>query len=120
MTGVQAVSKTLRRRRGLVLSLALAVTLAAIPLQRLAAAAHDPSTAGAGMGSRAPIMLETGARLAAPGSAAGSVRMSVAPARVALTAPGPNAALRAAQEREAGVVPTGLLTSYGRLQLEGG
>jgi len=120
MTGVQAASKTLRRRRGLVLSLALSVTLAAIPLQRLAAAAHDPSTAGAGMGSRAPVMLETGARLAASGSAAGSLRMSVAPSRIALTALARHAASRAVRGREAGAAPTAILAAYGRRQLEGG
>ncbi len=120
MAGVQAALTTLRRRRGLVLSLALAVTLAAIPLQRLAAAAHDPSTAGAGMGSRAPLMLETGARLAAPGGAAGTLRLPILPGRAPLAIPDRNAALGAAGRHTAGPAPTARLTAYGRLQLEGG
>jgi len=120
MTNVQAALTTLRRRRGLVLSLALAVTLAAIPLQRLAAAAHDPSSAGAGMGSRAPLMLETGARLAAPGGATGTMRLPVLPGRVAMTAPERNAALRGARHHSAAPAPSALLAAYGRLQLEGG
>lgn len=120
MAGVQAVLTTLRRRRGLVVSLALAVTLAAIPLQRLAAAAHDPSTAGAGMGSRAPLMLETGARLAAPGASTGTMRLPVLPGRVASTVPGRNGSLRAARRQDSGPVRSALLTAYGRLQLEGG
>jgi hypothetical protein len=120
MAGVQDASITLRRRRGLVLSLALAVALAAIPLQRLAAAAHDPVGSGAGMGTRAPLMLETGARLAAPGTASFMTRVPALPAGGSgLGAPGPTLAHGAGQP--AGAPPQAVsLAAYGRLQLEGG
>ncbi len=120
MADVQAAVTTLSRRRGLALSLALAATLAAIPLQPLAAAARDPSTAGAGMGTRAPLMLESSARLTSPGSGAGTLRVPVLPGRgPSPTPPGrtpPSAALQGAPAP----APSSLLAAYGRLQLEGG
>jgi hypothetical protein len=120
MPDVQDVSIMLHRPRGLAWSLGLAVLLAAIPLQPMAAAAHDPIGSGAGMGTRAPLMLETGARLAAPGTAAGMIRVPTVPSGgVGLGAVGPSLA-------HGGGAPSGaplqavLLAAYGRFQLEGG
>ncbi len=101
-------------------TLALALLLAAVPLPRLAAAAHDPVGAGAGMGTRVPLMLETGVRVATPGTAAGTVRQAALPSRPPhLGSACPAASARAAEiatRHFAGV----RLVSVGRLQLEGG
>lgn len=120
MAGVHGHLNLGSHRRRLALSLALAVTLAVIPLQRLAAAAHDPVSAGAGMGSRAPVMLEAGARMAAPGTATGLPGMDQVPLRGSRAAPAGPAAIGQARRGPAPAVRRTYLAAYGRLQLEGG
>lgn len=113
-------SGPLTDRHRVLASLALAALLAAVPLPRLSAAAHDPATSGAGMGTRVPLLLETGARLGAPGSPAGVSRLASPPTRgsVAQTALGP---ARSTPAGDPGGPPVGVrLVSLGRLQLDGG
>ena len=120
MPDVQDVAITLRRRRGLLLSLALAALLAAIPLQPLAAAAHDPIGSGAGMGTRAPLMLETGARLAAPGAAAGMTRVPALPAGGSDPGTPKRSLVRDGGPAGGASLQAVSLAAYGRLQLDGG
>ena len=120
MAGVRSTMTTASTRRALGFSLALALALTAVPLQRLSAAAHDPARAGAGMGTRAPLMFEAGARLAAPGLASAGLRAPVLPRTAAHPRLGPDRRATLVAGIAGGVETALLLALYGRRQLEGG
>ena len=96
------------------------MALTTVPLQRIAAAAHDPIGAGAGMATRAPLLVEGVGRSLLTGSTVGGTRPLLAAGRWSgRWAAALRPALALVQDR-AGVGATLLLTIYGRLQLDGG
>lgn len=120
MTDVLGSLAPMRPRRALALSMALAMALSLIPLQRITAAVHDPVGSGAGMGTRAPLLIDGGARLQAPGVAAGLGKQTPLPSRAASVTPAARQ-LQVAKLRAPGRPRRSLrLSAYGRLQLEGG
>ncbi|HKI56403.1 MAG TPA: hypothetical protein VKB31_04565 [Trueperaceae bacterium] len=106
--------------RGLLVTLALATLLAAVPLPRLRAAVHDPARSGAGMGIRVPLLLETGARLGTPGPASGLLRLPALPALRSAAAAPLELVARAAVMDGGPATLAMRLVRLGRLQLEGG
>ncbi len=121
MADVQHVPTRVRTAGALAFSLVLALALAAVPLQRLAAAAHDPVRAGAGMGTRVPLLLEAGARSAVASPTSGGIRAALPTRHVHAPWAGSIRHIGAAGAELAGSGPAALLLRiYGRLQLEGG
>jgi len=120
MAAVRRVRPRPAPRRDRLTSLTLVLLLAAVPLPRLTAAAHDPATSGAGMGTRVPLLLETGARLGTPASAAGLSRLASPPGH-GPSPGGPSGPGWHTTRGEPGRPATPVrLVSLGRLQLEGG